>query len=105
MYIYIYIDYYIYIYDSSTTEGPGTGRFCHVDSSIRLDEWKLLGAFHHTDRPDGRARVQFGVVIGRLLVVRNGGCSGIFLSKIIPARDPKQWGGGQKETRLVVVMR
>ncbi|CAK9010967.1 unnamed protein product [Durusdinium trenchii] len=40
-------------------------RFCHVDSQIRLDEWKLLGAFHHTDRPDGRARVQFGVVIGR----------------------------------------
>lgn len=40
-------------------------RFCHVDSTIRLDEWKLLGAFHHTDRPDGRARVQFGVIIGR----------------------------------------
>ena len=40
-------------------------RFCHVDSSIRLDEWKLMGAFHHTDRPDGRARVQFGVIIGR----------------------------------------
>lgn len=42
-------------------------RFCHVDSSIRLDEWKLMGAFHHTDRPDGRARVQFGVIIGRAL--------------------------------------
>ena len=38
-----------------------------MDSSIRLDEWKLMGAFHHTDRPDGRARVQFGVIIGRAL--------------------------------------
>ena len=41
------------------------GRFCHVDSQITLDEWKLLGAHSHADRPDGRARVQFGVVIGR----------------------------------------
>jgi len=40
-------------------------RFCHVDSQITLDEWKLLGAHSHADRPDGRARVQFGVVIGR----------------------------------------
>ena len=39
-----------------------------MDSSIRLDEWKLMGAFNHTDRPDGRARVQFGVIIGRTLV-------------------------------------
>ena len=36
-----------------------------LDAGIRLDEWKLLAPFHHTDRPDGRARVQFGVVIGR----------------------------------------
>ncbi|CAE7560393.1 CLASP [Symbiodinium natans] len=40
-------------------------RFCHVDSQIRLDEWRILGSFHDSDRPDGRARVQFGVVIGR----------------------------------------
>ena len=44
-----------------------------MDSQIRLDEWKLLGAFHHTDRPDGRARVQFGVVIGRGLVSEGEG--------------------------------
>ncbi|CAE7895994.1 HTR3A, partial [Symbiodinium sp. KB8] len=40
-------------------------RFCHCDSQIRLDEWKILGTFFDSDRPDGRARVQFGVVIGR----------------------------------------
>jgi hypothetical protein len=25
----------------------------------------MLGSFSHADRPDGRARIQFGVVIGR----------------------------------------
>ncbi|CAE7189341.1 HTR3A, partial [Symbiodinium pilosum] len=40
-------------------------RFCHVDSQIRLDEWSILGTYFDSDRPDGRARVQFGVIIGR----------------------------------------
>jgi len=40
-------------------------QFCSIDKQIKLDEWELMGAFSHADRPDGRARVQFGVVIGR----------------------------------------
>merc|ERR1719331_1198247 len=40
-------------------------QFCNIDRQICLDEWQLLGSFSHSDRPDGRARVQFGVAIGR----------------------------------------
>ncbi|CAE8681971.1 unnamed protein product, partial [Polarella glacialis] len=40
-------------------------QFCHVHREIHLDEWNLLGSFSYADRPDGRARVQFGVIIGR----------------------------------------
>lgn len=66
-YLYIDIPKHLCIWSHLTFSGVAIWRFCHVDSSIRLDEWKLMGAFHHTDRPDGRARVQFGVIIGRAL--------------------------------------
>ncbi|CAK0817586.1 unnamed protein product [Prorocentrum cordatum] len=40
-------------------------QFCRVDESIRLEEWQIMRSFAHSDSPDGRARIQFGVMISR----------------------------------------
>eukprot|EP00439_Symbiodinium_sp_Y106_P000557 s3837_g1.t1 len=78
-------------------------RFCHCDSQIRLDEWKILGTFFDSDRPDGRARVQFGVVIGRgymyyvmnvlitLCAIASSSFAGYFL-KVTPPFDRLRFG-------------
>eukprot|EP00927_Polykrikos_kofoidii_P037630 TRINITY_DN3182_c0_g1_i1.p1 TRINITY_DN3182_c0_g1~~TRINITY_DN3182_c0_g1_i1.p1 ORF type:complete len:1974 (+),score=294.55 TRINITY_DN3182_c0_g1_i1:155-5923(+) len=38
---------------------------CDLDSQVRAEEWQFSSTFANSDRPDGRARVQFGVVICR----------------------------------------
>eukprot|EP00931_Biecheleriopsis_adriatica_P049570 TRINITY_DN28684_c0_g1_i1.p1 TRINITY_DN28684_c0_g1~~TRINITY_DN28684_c0_g1_i1.p1 ORF type:complete len:2474 (-),score=444.16 TRINITY_DN28684_c0_g1_i1:69-7490(-) len=66
---------------------------CHVDESIHLDEWRILGSHTVCDRPDGRARVQFRVTIGRafkyylvnvlglLFLIASFGFAGFFLEE------------------------
>ncbi|CAK0900103.1 unnamed protein product [Prorocentrum cordatum] len=38
---------------------------CLADAQIRLEEWRVMRTFAHSDSPDGRARIQFGVMISR----------------------------------------
>jgi len=45
--------------------GSAFSQSCKIDASLDLNEWNIVGSYSLCDRPDGRARVQFGVEIAR----------------------------------------